>query len=160
MKHEVRMSNPFSQDPIDSFPKQKTPDPHQWSGGGAENPYASPNEVSGRVVETPYGILAPHRGGTVLTLGILGVICDTFGAMVCGLSPVVGLALSIPAWVMGRNDLRAIDAGKMDPMGRGSTLAGMILGIIGTVLGVLVTILMVAAIVFFVALLSQDFQDL
>ena len=41
---------------------------------------------------------------------------------------------SIPAWVMGAADLKEIDAGRMDPAGRGLTQAGMILGIIGCVL--------------------------
>jgi len=48
---------------------------------------------------------------------------------------------------MGKNDLREIDAGMMDPAGRGLTLAGMILGIVSvglTVLGVLVWLLIVA----------------
>ena len=45
--------------------------------------------------------LTPHRGGAVLALGILGlVVC-----FICG----------IIAWVMGKNDLREIDAGRMDP---------------------------------------------
>ena len=38
------------------------------------------------------------------------------------------------AWVLGRSDIKAMDAGRMDPEGRGMTTAGMILGIIGTVL--------------------------
>ena len=35
---------------------------------------------------------------------------------------------------MGKGDLAKIDAGLMDPTGRGTTQAGMVLGIIGTVL--------------------------
>ncbi len=66
------------------------------------------------------GALKPHRGGVVLTLGILGIaIC-----FICG----------IIAWVMGKNDLREIDAGTMDPSGRGLTNAGKICGIVGIVL--------------------------
>ena len=53
-------------------------------------------------------------------IGILGLI-------VCG-------PLGIAAWVMGKGDLAKIDAGLMDPTGRGTTQAGMVLGIIGTVL--------------------------
>ena len=66
------------------------------------------------------GALKPHRGGVVLTLGILGlVIC-----FICG----------IIAWVMGKNDLREIDAGTMDPTGRGLTNAGRICGMISVIL--------------------------
>ena len=64
--------------------------------------------------------MLPHRGNTILVLCILGLI-------VCG-------PLGIAAWVMGKGDLAKIDAGLMDPTGRGTTQAGMVLGIIGTVL--------------------------
>ena len=64
--------------------------------------------------------LKPHRGTTVLVLGILGlVIC-----VICG----------IIAWVMGKNDLEEIDAGIMDPSGRGLTQAGKICGMISCIL--------------------------
>lgn len=67
--------------------------------------------------------MLPHRGTTVLVMGILSlVICAPLG---------------IAAWIMGKGDLSKIDAGLMDPMGRGTTQAGMVLGIIGTVLLVL-----------------------
>jgi hypothetical protein len=62
-----------------------------------------------------------HRGGAILALGIVGI--------------VVCFILGIIAWVMGTADLRAMDAGTMDPSGRGLTQAGRICGIIGTVLG-------------------------
>ena len=67
--------------------------------------------------------LLPHRGGAILTLGILGVVC-------C-------FILGIIAWVMGSGDLKDMRAGRRDPSGRGLTQAGHILGIIGTVLGIL-----------------------
>lgn len=66
----------------------------------------------------------PHRGPTVLVLGILGLI------MCC--------ILGIIAWVMGSKDLRAMDAGEMDPAGRGLTQAGKILGMVSVVFWVLV----------------------
>lgn len=59
---------------------------------------------------------APHRGGLILALGILSwVVC-----------PI----LSIIAWVMGNQDLKEMDAGRMDPEGRGLTQAGKIIGIV------------------------------
>ncbi len=66
------------------------------------------------------GALKPHRGGVVLTLGILGLVL----CVICG----------IIAWVMGKNDLREIDAGTMDPAGRGLTNAGKICGMISVIL--------------------------
>ena len=59
--------------------------------------------------------LAPHRGGTVLTLGLLGFCC---------------VITAIIAWVMGYQDIKQMKAGTMDPSGRGTTQAGMVIGII------------------------------
>ena len=64
--------------------------------------------------------MKPHRGTLILVLGILGlVICAPLG---------------IAAWIMGSGDLKQMDAGTMDPSGRGNTQAGKICGIIGTIL--------------------------
>jgi len=64
-----------------------------------------------------------HRGTMILVFGILGLlVCFPFG---------------IVAWVMGNADLKAMDAGTMDPEGRGTTQAGKTIGIIATILNVL-----------------------
>jgi hypothetical protein len=83
------------------------------------------------------GALAPHRGGMILAFGIIGlVICVPFG---------------IAAWVMGNNDLREIEAGRMDPSGEGLTRSGKTIGIIAcclALLGIAVNVLvMLVAIV-------------
>lgn len=71
---------------------------------------------------------------TVLVLGILSLVC----------LPILGPV----AWVMGNQELQAIDEGRRNPANRGTANAGKILGIIGTGL-----ILVVALVVLF-ALLS------
>ncbi len=92
--------------------------------------YSSPPSVHG----SP---LRPHRGAMILVLGILGL--------------VICFILGIIAWVMASGDLRQMDAGLMDPSGRGLTQAGKILGIVATVLNliafVFVTIPMILAII-------------
>ncbi len=60
---------------------------------------------------TASGQLAPHRGGVVLALSIVGWF-------VC---PVV----TVIAWLMGRSDLDMMRRGVMDPSGYGITQAGM-----------------------------------
>lgn len=66
--------------------------------------------------------MRPHRGVMILVFGILGIVlCVIFG---------------IVAWVMGNGDLREMDAGRMDPEGRGLTQAGKICGMIGVILAV------------------------
>lgn len=96
----------------------------------AANPYASPG-----VPSMGYGAsyVKPHRGGQVLTFGILGFMC-------C-------FAFAIAAWVMGASDLREMRAGVMDPSGRGLTQAGMIIGIVGTVLGAIGALIQIGAMV-------------
>jgi hypothetical protein len=46
----------------------------------------------------------------------------------------VGLPLAIVAWVLGQKDERKMEAGTMDPEGRGLVQAGKICGIVGTIL--------------------------
>ena len=59
----------------------------------------------------------------ILVFGILGlVVCFPFG---------------IVAWVMGSTDMKAMDAGTMDPEGRSTTQAGKIIGMIATLLNIL-----------------------
>jgi hypothetical protein len=64
--------------------------------------------------------MKPHRATLVLVLGILGLV-------LCG-------PLGIAAWIMGNGDLKAMDAGTMDPSGRSTTNAGRICGLIATIL--------------------------
>lgn len=69
--------------------------------------------------------LLPHRGGMILTFGIVGLVfCWT----------LVGLIFSALAWVFAVQDLRAMDAGRMDDSGRSSTNTGKVLGIVSLVL--------------------------
>jgi len=79
--------------------------------------------------------MKPHRGTLILVLGILGLV-------------LCGIFTAIPAWIMGSGDLKQIDAGTMDPSGRGLTNAGRILGIIGTILGVLGILVLIAVAAF------------
>jgi uncharacterized membrane protein len=86
--------------------------------------------------------MKPHRGTLILVLGILGLV-------VCA-------PLAIAAWVMGSGDLKQMDAGTMDPSGRGNTQAGKICGIIGTILMVIgIIVLGILFTIGFAAALAQ-----
>jgi len=114
------------------------PTDNVWTEGMAE--WAPASTVGGLFaaaaapmpVQTGSSYARPHRGGTVLTMGILGLVC-------C-------IVFAIIAWVMGSSDLKEIQAGRMDPSGEGLTRAGMICGIIGTVLDILIGIIYAIAI--------------
>ena len=74
--------------------------------------------------------MKPHRGTLILVLGILSLV-------VCG-------PLGIAAWIMGSSDLKEMDAGTMDPSGRGQTQGGKICGMIACILMILGFVLVIA----------------
>jgi F0F1-type ATP synthase membrane subunit c/vacuolar-type H+-ATPase subunit K len=81
--------------------------------------------------------LRPHRGVMLLVLGIAALVT----------CPLVGIA----PWIMGRNDLRAIERGEVDPEGRQLTQAGMALGIVGVAMTAFYGFLVGAVLLFSVA---------
>jgi len=101
----------------------------------------TPNRFSENAESAASQPPAPHRGGLMLGLGLVGLlVCNLFG-------PVV--------WAMAASDLRAMTAGQMDPEGQGLTRAGYILGILGTVLLVLFVISM-AVLGFYVVSMIEE----
>ena len=63
--------------------------------------------------------LMPHRGTLILVLGILALVFS----LCC---PLVGIVLAILAWVLGNGDMKQMEQGIMDGLGRGNTSAGRI----------------------------------
>ena len=100
------------------------PDDYVWCGGMAQ--WMPAGAVSGLFSHGTYSAVvaagacvpaadvAPHRGTLVLVLGLLGLV--PLCLFICG----------IVAWVLGSRDLREMDAGRMDPGGRGMTQAARI----------------------------------
>ncbi len=88
------------------------------------NPYQQANPV---FRQSHSRMLKSHRGGTILTLGILGLV-------LCA-------PLSFFAWVMGNNDIREMDAGFMDDSGRSMTNAGRIMGMVYSILIIIAVVL-------------------
>jgi hypothetical protein len=72
----------------------------------------------------------PHRAGTVQALGIASLVLGAFYVF------PLGIPLGIAAWVMGRNDLKKMEAGVMDPNGRKKTKDGWLCGLVGTLLNI------------------------
>jgi len=107
----------------------------EWQPAGSVAELGAPSPLGAAAPPMPprRPSLRPHRGGTVLVLGILGlVVC-----FICG----------IIAWVMGNEDLRQMKAGRMDPSGRSNTQAGRICGMISTILAI-------AALVFYLVIFA------
>ena len=69
------------------------------------------------------GPIKPHRGTLIMVLGIVSIfVCQII------LGPI--------AWIMGRNDIKEMAAGRMDRTGEGPTNTGRICGMIGTLIGI------------------------
>lgn len=81
--------------------------------GQADDPFAAP--------DIQRNSWAPHRGSKIMTFAILGIVI-----------PLGGIVFGIIAWKMGGGDLEQIRDGKMDPTGRGVTMAGKIVGTVAT----------------------------
>ena len=109
----------------------------QLESSTAPNSYPWPPAATG---SQSLGYVAPHRGGLVLVLGLLGFV---------GTCPI----FSFLAWIMGSNDLREMRAGRMDRNGESTTLAGMIFGMIISILWIGVGV--VLSIVALIALIAQ-----
>lgn len=101
--------------------------------------YSSKNPYEATAYQS-FSHLAPHRGGLVLTLGIISLVCNFF------------LVPGILAWVFGSSDLKQMKAGLMNREGESLTMVGMILGIVMTVLpllGILFYIAMIVIVILF-----------
>ncbi|MDG1510278.1 MAG: hypothetical protein P8R31_01190 [Mariniblastus sp.] len=88
-------------------------------------PPAGPNPYSPGLPTTPSNSVRsqqPHRGGLILGLGIASILCN-----VC-------LIPGVLAWILGKQDMRKINQGIMDPEGRSMTQAGMVIGMVITIL--------------------------
>jgi len=80
--------------------------------------------------------MKPHRGGTVLGMGILSIV-----------SSCLGLVFGLSAYLMGTSDLAEMDEGRMVRSGKASTKVGRALGVIGIILGLLWLVAIIVAIV-------------
>jgi hypothetical protein len=96
----------------------------------------------------------------MLVLGIISVVTGVLGgtAGLCcaplAILPLIGLVLGIMAWVMSRADLRKMEAGTMDPEGKGLAQGGLVCGIIGTILDGLAVLAGLAMLVYILFIFS------
>lgn len=74
--------------------------------------------------EADYQNVMPHRGTFILVMGILSWVCC------CG--------FGIVAWFLGSQDIKLMEAGRMDPSGLGITKAGYWIGVISLMLNMIV----------------------
>jgi hypothetical protein len=131
---------PPSVRPASSHPAPAARTPRE--GADYRGRHAEDYDEDYRYRRRPRRDVVPHRGSTVLVLGILSLV-------VC--APILGPI----AWSMGHTDLNEIRAGRMDPEGEGITNAGKICGMIGTILGIVSIVFVILWFVLAAAVLSH-----
>jgi hypothetical protein len=125
-------------------PQQPNPfaDPAAAPREASDNPYAASAVPAGNAapVVGDYQATLAHRGGVLLGLSLVAVIatlaCLPFSYF-CLPIGVLLLALCLPVWGMAHGDLRAMQAGAMDPSGKSSTRIAWWLSLVATLLALL-----------------------
>lgn len=136
------------QPPADPYgtPQQPPPPPGQQPTYG-QPPQQPPQQPGQFYPQIPMEPPATSKSTTALVLGITGlVICPG--------------VLSIPAWIVGQQAVREIDASQGRLGGRSQAQAGYILGIIGTCLAALGILAFVALMLFSVAFTGAVVSEL
>ncbi len=124
----VRHSNSRDWMQLSSYPELASDSaPKPTSVDSSESP--PPQKAPEVPPQQAYAKYEEHRGTMILVFGILGIAC-------C-------FPFGIAAWVMGNADMQKINAGIMDPEGKGTTNAGKICGIISVALASLGIILQI-----------------
>lgn len=142
-------ANPFKNERGENPFGEQTP-----TAAGDENPYgASRAEALRSGQADDYVTTLPNRSMRVLTFGLLGLVLAMLGVASAaagvassgnwtwGISfgipiQLLGLAVSLPSWIFGASDLKAIRAGAMEAAGRSRTRIGFVLGIVGVLIGI------------------------
>jgi len=147
--------NPFEDEQgANPFGDDKTPAIDAESQTAAkQNPYAAVESSDVQPYRPgDYETFLPNRGALVWWLGLIGCCIQLLAIVVAVLAIVwvgdflegmayglpgqlIGLAVSIPAWITGQIDVKAIAAGAMQEGGQRATRWGFWLGIVGTLLG-------------------------
>jgi hypothetical protein len=102
-----------------------------------DEPEPSRARERGRLRPRRDGQLKPHRGPMILVMGVASFV-------------VAPLLLGPATWILARNDLREMHAGRMDTAGRDQTRIGQLCGVLSTLLCTLVIFLLCGRVVFLV----------
>ena len=134
----ITIPPPVSSNPVNSLPQI--------------NPYETPKQPAFNLVTNESRLKSrrrarPHRGGIILTLGIVGFLTG------------LGIILGPTAWIMGKNDLNLMRRGQMDSSGRDMTQIGYTLGIITTIVGIITICLLVWWLYFLVGVVEEVDQE-
>ncbi|MDA1055605.1 MAG: hypothetical protein O3C40_34855 [Planctomycetota bacterium] len=143
---DAQGANPFGDGPAPAIDANRETSAEQNPYAAAESGPVQPYRPG------DYETFLPNRSALVWWLGFIGcaiqllaiavavlaivAVGEFLEGMIYGLpGQLIGLAVSVPAWILGHSDVAAILAGAMEEGGRRATRWGLWLGIIGTLLG-------------------------
>ncbi len=109
--------------------------------------HAVPPIMPGPLFGVPNGgYLKAHSAGAILTLGISSIVTSLLSFACCTLIPIplVALGIGLAAIIWGTSELRAMDAGTMDPSGRSAVSAGRACGLVGAIIAGVVLLIGIA----------------
>jgi hypothetical protein len=92
------------------------------------------------------GYLRAHSAGAILTLGIFSIVTSLPSFACCTIIPIplVAMGIGVAAMIWGTSELRAMDAGTMDPSGRSTVNAGRACGLVGAIIAGLALLIGIA----------------
>ncbi len=121
-------NDPTAQTAPPSYPPQ-THESGQVHAVQSGTPYAG---FGGSPPGLPNPVLNAAPSSNAVTALVLGLV-----SLLCGLGPFTG----IPAWVIGRLEIRKADKGEAPSSGRATAAVGMYLGIMSTVITLLALVI-------------------
>jgi hypothetical protein len=105
-------------------------DDHDRSGEERDEDEDEDEELTEVLLNPPRRDWLPHRGGLVLTVGVISLCLSAV--------PPVGFLVGLCAVVMASSDLAAMRRNEMEPDGHSLTLGGLIAGIVGVCLSLVI----------------------
>ncbi|HJL18387.1 MAG TPA: hypothetical protein RMH99_22175 [Sandaracinaceae bacterium LLY-WYZ-13_1] len=96
----------------------------------------------------------PDRSALILILAVGSYMVLLVGCVACGPLSLLALGLSIPAIVMARRQMQAVDRGEAPRNGRDVALVGMVVSIISAVISVLTGLAMILIMIIYGGLIG------
>ena len=93
----------------------------------------------------------PHRAELLRALSVTALVCAGFAGCLA-VPAVVGLALGVTVWLLGRRDRALMSAGLMGPAGRGETWDAQVVAVVAAALCVIALVSWAVAVLTKVAL--------
>ncbi|MEB2329364.1 MAG: DUF4190 domain-containing protein [Ignavibacteriaceae bacterium] len=104
------------------------------NGGTYPTPPSQPQSPGLSTPPSPPSYNTGNTGGSASSNSIIALVLGILSWIMCG------ILAAIPAWIIGKKEVNAIDEGRSPAAGRTMAVIGMWLGIIQTIVGIIAII--------------------